>query len=182
MSNLKALPDCLVNYLRSPVLERSEAQVSAFMRRMRHVAEVTETLRQWTIAHERTSFEVLDDIDADVNAILSVGVGSDNVDSLFLMHSSWTADLSAAAMSESLRKETVGFICAGFDKLLLSEQDVRAWLEDWVSAMTATLEDFEASGTADEAVGRVVGSNLLLCKLQMFIAMTRLNPLLERGT
>ncbi|WP_413706372.1 hypothetical protein [Ralstonia sp. Ralssp110] len=181
MDDLKTLPTCLVEYLKSPVLERSDAQIRAFLGRTSHVAEVAEAVRQWTLKKERTAFELLDDIDADINAILGSGLSDDASDTLFLIHSSWTADLSAAAMYESLRADVLDFVCSGFGKLLLSQRDVEKWLTGWWSAISATLDDFQASRTADEAVGRVVGVNLLLCKLQMFSAMARLNPLLERG-
>jgi hypothetical protein len=181
MDKFNALPFCLVEYLKSPVLERSDTQIRAFLARMSHVVEVAEAVGQWTAKKERTAFELLDDIDADINAILGSGLSDDGSDTVFLIHSSWTADLSAAAMYESLRADVVDFVCSGFGKLLLSERDVEKWLTAWRSAISATLDDFQVSRTADEAVGRVVGVNLLLSKLQMFSAMARLNPLLERG-
>lgn len=181
MDDPKTLPTCLVEYLKSPMLERSDTQIRAFLGRMSHVAEVAEAVGQWSAKKKRTAFELLDDVDADINAILGAGLSDDGSDTVFLIHSSWTADLSAAAMYESLRADVVEFVCSGFGRLLLSERDVEKWLTGWRSAISAALDDFHASRTADEAFGRVFGVTLLLSKLQMFGAMARLNPLLERG-
>ncbi len=88
--------------------------------------------------------------------------------------------MSTAAMYESLPKEIVSYLCAGFDRFLLSNAEVDRWIAEWSQHLRRVLDVFANSTTADAAMGRVLAMDLLLQKMACFITILRFNTLIER--
>ncbi|MEZ0192322.1 hypothetical protein AB9X41_24385 [Ralstonia solanacearum] len=175
------VPICLLDYLTSPSMERSPTHVESFQQRVAYIQEVCEETEEWVGNRDQRAYAFLDNLDVIVNVILSSGIGrEENADSTYLIHSSWTTDLSTAAMHESLPKELVSYLCAGIDRFLLSDAEVDRWIIEWSQHLRHVLDAFAASTTADAAMGRVLAMDLLLQKMACFITILRFNTLIER--
>ncbi|QOK93332.1 hypothetical protein HF908_05030 [Ralstonia pseudosolanacearum] len=174
------IPVCLMNYMTSPAMELSETKIKKFRERVNYIFEVCENSEGWIRKKDQTSFTLLNDIDLDINVILGSDIGGDGGDSTWLIHSSWTTDMSTAAMYESLPKEIVSYLCAGFDRFLLSNAEVDRWIAEWSQHLRRVLDVFANSTTADAAMGRVLAMDLLLQKMACFITILRFNTLIER--
>ncbi|AYB50855.1 hypothetical protein C2I38_04770 [Ralstonia solanacearum] len=174
------IPVCLMNYMISPSMDLTEVKIKKFRERVNYVFEVCEKSEEWLIKKDQKSFALLNDVDLDVNVILGSDIADDGGDSTWLIHSSWTTDLSTAAMHESLPKELVSYLCAGIDRFLLSDAEVDRWIVEWSQHLRHVLDAFAASTTADAAMGRVLAMDLLLQKMACFITILRFNTVIER--
>ncbi|AST27988.1 hypothetical protein CDC45_12570 [Ralstonia pseudosolanacearum] len=174
------IPVCLMNYMLSPEMDLSEIKIKKFRERVNYILEVCEKSEGWIIKRDQTAFTFLNDVDLDINVILGSGIGGDGGDSMWLIHDSWAGDVSTAAMYESLPKELVSYLCAGFDRFLLSDAEVDCWIVEWSQHLRRVLDAFADSTTADTAMGRVLAMDLLLQKIACFITILRFNTLIER--
>lgn len=178
------IPKILMEYLISPSMDLSEVKIKRFRERINYIFEICEEVEGWTAKRDEKAFAFLDNIDTDIYVILGsqlCGKHSDG-DSTWLIHTSWASDIeiSPAAMFEGLPKEVVTFLCEGFDRFLLSDHDVDNWVAVWGRSLRLVLDAYGNSVTADQAMGLVLGMDLLLQQMSLFITMLRFNTLIER--
>ncbi|MHA6822878.1 hypothetical protein [Ralstonia pseudosolanacearum] len=175
------VPTCLLDYMTSPSMELSSAHIKSFQQRVAYILQLCEETEEWAANREQRAYAFLDNLDVDINVILASGIGrEETADSTYLIHSSWTTDMSTAAMYESLPKELVSYLCAGFDRFLLSNAEVDRWIVEWSQHLRRVLDAFAISTTADAAMGRVLAMDLLLQKMACFITILRFNTMIER--
>ncbi|AXW61348.1 hypothetical protein CJO94_04675 [Ralstonia solanacearum] len=178
------IPKCLMDYFVSASMELSEVKIKRFQERINYIFEICEEVEAWVLKGEGVAFSFLDDIDVDIYVILGsqlCGKDSDG-DSTWLIHNSWAneIEISTTAMFEGLPKEVVTFFCTGFDRFLLSDQDVDKWIAEWSRSLRLVLDAYAGSTTADQAMGLILGMDMLLQKMSFFITMLRFNMLVKR--
>jgi hypothetical protein len=176
--DLSNLPPVLTEYLLAPPLQLSDSHLVALHNRVAYVNEVVEEIEQWTSTLEPLS-GLLDPIEVDLLVILGSAESHDNRDTTYLIHSSWPADCSIAAMFESLPAEVVLVLTRGIGKILIMEAEAANWVRSWAAAVRVLLNQLANANTLDSAMASLLATDVLLANLVAFITMMRLNPMLN---
>ncbi|QOT82142.1 hypothetical protein [Cupriavidus basilensis] len=158
----------------------SDSHLAALQSRLNYIAEIVDMIAEWSDARDRSILSLLDDIENDVLVIIGSESKPDEEDSTYIMHCSWTSDASKAGMYESLPKKVAAIMTLGIGKILLPAADVEKWVLNWRAAMQELLAAFTRSANLDQAMGRLMGLDIMLTNLLSFIAAMRLNPMIER--
>ncbi|EHP44259.1 hypothetical protein OR16_04757 [Cupriavidus basilensis OR16] len=174
------MPSALAEYLRSPALERSDAHIATLQSRLNYIAEVVEAVSQWSGDRARPVFALLNEIESDLLVIIGGESKDGREDSTYIMHSSWPADCSAAAMFESLPKRVVSVMNRGVGKVLLMDPEAEKWVVGWGSAMRDLASAFAGSANLEQSMGRLMALDIMLTNMLSFIASMRLNPMIEK--
>jgi len=167
----------LTDYLLAPPLKLSEAHIASLRNRVSYVNEVVQEIEQWTGALEPLS-SLLDPIEVDLLVILGSAESHDDRDTTYLIHSSWPADCSIAAMFESLPVEVVSVLTRGIGKVLVMEGEAANWVKSWAGAARIVLDQLVNTDSLDSAMASLLAMDILLANLVAFITAMRLNPML----
>lgn len=153
----------------------SDEQRASVERRIQSVSDLSREAAQWFSApmEDREWASFLEDLELDVTAALYSGFGDPNTMSVWLLHTTWSFD-----MSGHVENDLAPNVLRRLDSALLSRTasiaDLRDWLSEEIGVVQDALSGLTVSRSLSCAVAHLIAIDGLLARLLAVLCIRRL--------
>ena len=152
-------------------------QTQNFRNRLRYIEEVTlkidEGLSSVSTLDEHRSF--IDRLELDLSINLSIGRNPEDEVSYWLVHSTWTSEVTASEMKKALGRDILGLLAQSIPDVDLGVSKFRATLTTWNAGLKIIIDKFYLATTLAEALALYIAIDVMLANALTTIFRVRLS-------
>jgi len=158
----------------SDVKASSPRQIANFAKRLDYIAEITETIMSEPVIVGADEFrEFLSDLELDVS-VNHNSPPSEEYIAPWLVHSSWTFDLTSSELRAGLSEILERALEEGAPLLNSNRVQFSNWLKDLGIGLREALDSFYDATSYSAALANLIAMDVLLAKLLAGLSSSRL--------
>lgn len=152
----------------------NDEQRRNFAARLRYCEEIAEKANDAASAPDNDLFDAIDDIELDALSIMSLSSDVHASVSPYKVHSSWTFEADHQMMALHVGSDIAEFLGASPIELGASNDEIRAWLQQWSQMLGLSISRLAGSSSFTEAVVHLILIDAVVSSYLVSAAIIRL--------
>lgn len=152
----------------------TQKQIFNIVSRFSYIDEIVKNINEWLDSGTIEFSHFIDDLELDLSVNQNLP-GSENTESSYLIHSSWSFDMPPSTLRRELGEAIIKSINEPTPNIMCSIDDFKSWIKDQGSSLSNAVTCFYSSKSSPSAIAHYIAIDIILINLLSSTYKMRLN-------